>query len=98
MGLFDKLRGGTPEQRAARAALEQAQHRRRAHPPVRPNGRVVTQARLRHYEHLERKILVEVGRFPWGTDEARLRLQEKGFDPKAVEAYLASEAVRALLG
>lgn len=72
-------------------------NRRMGLPPLR-RGKPLSAYRLRQYERLERMVTVTVGRFPWSSEEARRALLAKGFNAREVEAYLASDAARRLLG
>jgi hypothetical protein len=86
-------RGGKP----GVAALEAAQQKRRAKGATKKNGKPATTRDLRHYETLERSLVLRSGAFPLDAATTRAELLRRGFDPQHVEAYLASDAARKLL-
>lgn len=79
------------------AALEAAQKRRRERGATKANGKKATPRDLSHYEHLERTLVLDAGRFPADAAATRQALLSKGFQPAHVEAYLSSDAARKLL-
>ena len=79
------------------AALEAAQKRRREKGATKKNGKKATPRDLKHYEALERALVLKSGQFPMDAAATRAALQARGFDAQHVEAYLASDAARRLL-
>ena len=79
------------------AALDAAQKKRREKGATKKNGKKATMRDLRHYESLERSLVLEAGAFPLDAASTRAALARRGFDPQHVEAYLASDAARKLL-
>lgn len=95
-----RSRGPAPrrgEQPPALAALDAAQRRRRETGATKKNGKKATARDLRHYESLERALVLERGAFPLDVATTRAALAARGFRPEHVEAYLASDAARKLL-
>lgn len=86
-----------PPPRPGVAALEAAQKRRRERGTTKANGKKATPRDLSHYEHLERALVLQAGRFPLDAATTRQTLLARGFEPAHVEAYLSSDAARKLL-